>query len=44
MVGQAGVQRSLDPDDRKPMTGVCAGAREIRVPDEGGAVRVIYRA
>lgn len=38
------VQRGLDPDDWKPMPGIGAGVREIRVRDEAGAFRVIYVA
>ncbi|MBM3531369.1 MAG: type II toxin-antitoxin system RelE/ParE family toxin [Alphaproteobacteria bacterium] len=38
------VQRGLDPDDWKPMTGVGPGVREIRVRHESGAYRVIYVA
>jgi len=38
------VQRSLDPDDWKPMQSVGAGVREIRVRDRSGAFRVIYLA
>ncbi len=38
------VQRGLEPDDWKPMTGVGPGVREIRVRDTMGAFRVIYVA
>jgi phage-related protein len=38
------VQNGLDPDDWKPMTGIGAAMREIRVRDEAGAFRVIYVA
>ena len=38
------VQRGVDPEDWKPMVGVGAGVREIRVRDEGGAFRVAYVA
>jgi phage-related protein len=38
------VQRGLDPDDWKPMPGIGAGVREIRVRDASGAYRVIYVA
>lgn len=38
------VQRGLDPDDWKPMTGVGPGVREIRVRAPAGAFRVIYVA
>lgn len=38
------VQFGLEPDDWKPMSGVGAGAREIRIREEGGAFRVIYVA
>lgn len=38
------VQRGLDPDDWRPMTGIGPSVREIRVRDEIGAFRVIYLA
>ena len=38
------VQCGRDPTDWKPMPGVGAGAREIRVRDDTGAYRVIYVA
>ena len=38
------VQRGLEPDDWKPMPGIGAGVREIRVRDEAGAFRVVYVA
>jgi phage-related protein len=38
------VQRGLDPDDWRPMTGIGPGVREIRVREEMGAFRVIYLA
>lgn len=38
------LQRGLDPDDWKPMVGIGAGVREIRVRDGMGAFRVIYLA
>ena len=38
------VQRGLEPDDWKPMPGVGAGVREIRLRDEAGAFRVVYVA
>ncbi len=38
------VQRGLEPDDWKPMRGIAAGVREIRVRDRAGAFRVIYLA
>jgi phage-related protein len=39
------VQRGLEPDDWKPMPGVGAGVREIRVRDEaGGPLRVVHVA
>lgn len=38
------VQRSLDPDDWKPMSRIGQGVREIRVRDAAGAFRVIYVA
>lgn len=34
----------MDPDDWKPMNGVGAGVREIRVRDTSGAFRVMYVA
>lgn len=34
----------MDPDDWKPMNGVGAGVREIRVRDTSEAVRVMYVA
>ena len=38
------IQRTLDPDDWKPMNSVGSGVREIRIRDETGAFRVIYVA
>jgi phage-related protein len=38
------VQRSLEPDDWKPMKTVGQGVREIRVRDRASAFRVIYVA
>ncbi|MDB6061348.1 MAG: hypothetical protein JWM78_1451 [Verrucomicrobiaceae bacterium] len=38
------VQRGYDPVDWKPMKTVGAGAREIRIADEGDAFRVMYVA
>ena len=38
------VQNGLEPDDWKPMPGIAAGVREIRVRDESGAFRIIYIA
>lgn len=38
------VQAGRDPDDWKPMQGIGAGVREIRIRDAGGAFRVIYVA
>ena len=38
------LQTGREPSDWKPMSGVGAGAREIRVRDEAGAFRVIYVA
>jgi phage-related protein len=38
------LQHGLEPDDWKPMTGVGAGVREIRVRDESGAWSAIYLA
>ena len=38
------VQRGDEPEDWKPMIGVGAGVREIRVRDEGGAFRAVYVA
>ena len=31
------LQHGLEPEDRKPMTGLGAGVREIRVRDQSGA-------
>jgi len=36
------VQSGLEPRDWKPMKGVGAGTREIRIRDEVGAFRVFY--
>lgn len=36
------VQRGLDPDDWKPMQGIGAGVREIRVRDATSQFRVMY--
>ena len=38
------LQAGREPSDWKPISGVGAGAREIRVRDETGAFRVIYVA
>jgi phage-related protein len=38
------VQQGLEPDDWKPLKGVGAGVREIRIRDVNGAFRVIYVA
>jgi len=38
------VQRGLEPDHWKPMTGIGPGVREIRVRDGSGAFQVIYIA
>lgn len=38
------VQRGCDPDDWKPMKGIGAGVREIRIRAADGAFRVIYVA
>jgi phage-related protein len=38
------VQRCVEPEDWKPMIGVGAGVREIRVRDDGGAFRAVYVA
>jgi phage-related protein len=38
------VQRGLDPDDWKPMTGIGSGVREVRIHDEMGTFRVVYIA
>lgn len=38
------VQRGIQPDDWKPMTGIGVGVREIRVRETSGAFRVIYLA
>ena len=38
------VQMGRDPEDRRPISTVGPGAREIRVRDESGAFRVLYAA
>ena len=38
------VQRGEEPDDSKPMPGIGAGVKEIRIRDEAGIFRVIYLA
>lgn len=38
------VQMGANPDDWKPMNGIGAGVREIRIRDSSGAFRVIYVA
>jgi phage-related protein len=38
------IQRARDPDDWKPMKGIGAGVREIRVRAADGAFRVVYVA
>jgi phage-related protein len=38
------VQHGLEPEDWKPMAGLGAGVREIRVRDQSGAWRAIYIA
>jgi phage-related protein len=38
------IQMGRDPNDWKPMPGVGAGVREVRIRDEAGAFRVIYIA
>jgi phage-related protein len=38
------VQSGLDPNDWKPMKGLGAGVREIRIRDEAGAFRLVYIA
>jgi phage-related protein len=38
------LQNGLEPEDWKPMTGLGAGVREIRVRDQSGAWRAIYIA
>ncbi len=38
------VQRGEEPDDSKPMPGIGAGVKEIRIWDEAGTFRVIYLA
>jgi phage-related protein len=38
------VQRGDEPDDWKPMAGVGAGVREIRVREASGAFRIVYLA
>jgi phage-related protein len=36
------VQHGLEPNDWKPMNGIGAGVREIRIRDEQGIFRVMY--
>jgi phage-related protein len=36
------VQQGRDPDDWKPMGSVGSGVREIRIQEDGDAVRVMY--
>ncbi|MBN9071659.1 MAG: type II toxin-antitoxin system RelE/ParE family toxin [Rhizobiales bacterium] len=38
------VQLGFEPSDWKPMPGIGAGVREIRIRDEHGACRVMYVA
>ncbi len=38
------LQCGLNPENWKPMSGIGAGVREIRIVDTGGAFRVIYVA
>ena len=38
------IQHGEEPDDRKPMKTIGAGAQEIRIQDEAGAFRVVYIA
>ena len=38
------VQEGMEPDDRKPMSAVGPGVREIRVQESSGAFRCIYLA
>ena len=38
------VQRGEEPDDSKPMPGIGAGVKEIRIRDEAGIFRVSYLA
>jgi len=38
------VQNGREQDDWKPMNTVGRGAKEIRIPDEAGAFRVLYLA
>ena len=38
------LQHGLEPEDWKPMTGLGAGVREIRVRDQSSAWRAIYIA
>lgn len=38
------VQLGFEPSDWKPMPGIGAGVREIRIRDEHGAFRVMYVA
>jgi phage-related protein len=38
------IQRGLDPDSWKPMSGIGPGVRELRIRGDSGAFRVIYVA
>jgi phage-related protein len=38
------IQRSIEPDDWKPMAAIGPGVRELRIRDRAGAFRVIYLA
>lgn len=38
------IQCGLEPENWKPMSGIGAGVREIRIAGAGGAFRVIYVA
>jgi phage-related protein len=38
------VQKGVDPSDWKPMPGIGAGVREIRIREASGAYRVLYIA
>jgi phage-related protein len=38
------VQNGRDPDDWKPMKTVGQSVKEVRIPDEAGAFRVLYVA
>jgi phage-related protein len=38
------LQHGEEPDDWKPMSGIGAGVREIRIRERSGAFRIIYVA